>query len=152
MIISLFLKNPSISALSFYMSQNVLCRSKLFEPAQKFDCIYALSFYRSQNVLGWSKFFVLDQKFIDILWQSQSFCVRQTIHLGIRFSKVYCVVLLHVPKCFGLVQIFCARPKIYLHIVAVTKILSKKRSTEMKFSIFCWNKCHCKFSELSVSD
>ena len=25
--------------------------------------------------------------------------------------------------CFGLVQIFCARPKIYLHIVAVTNIL-----------------------------
>ena len=26
-------------ALSFYRSQNVLCRSKFFEPAQKFDCI-----------------------------------------------------------------------------------------------------------------
>ena len=25
-----------------------------------------------------------------------------------------------------------------------SKILSKKRSKEMKFSIFCWNKCHCK--------
>ena len=33
-----------------------------------------------------------------------------------------CLVLLQVPKCFGLVQIFCARPKIYLHIVAVTNI------------------------------
>ena len=26
-------------AVSFYRSQNVLCRSKFFEPAQKFDCI-----------------------------------------------------------------------------------------------------------------
>ena len=26
-------------ALSFYRSQNVLCRSKFFEPAQKFGCI-----------------------------------------------------------------------------------------------------------------
>ena len=26
-------------ALSFYRSQNVLCRSKFLEPAQKFDCI-----------------------------------------------------------------------------------------------------------------
>ena len=26
-------------ALSFYRSQNVLCQSKCFEPAQKFDCI-----------------------------------------------------------------------------------------------------------------
>ena len=32
-----------------------------------------------------------------------------------------------VPKCFGLVQIFCARPKIYLHIVAVTNILCHKK-------------------------
>ena len=28
-----------INALSFYRFQNVLCRSKFFEPAQKFDCI-----------------------------------------------------------------------------------------------------------------
>ena len=28
-----------INALSFCRSQNVLCRSKFFEPAQKFDCI-----------------------------------------------------------------------------------------------------------------
>ena len=40
------------------------------------------------------------------------------------FEKyVLCLVLLQVPKCFGLVQIFCVRPKIYLHIVAVTNIL-----------------------------
>ena len=34
---------------------------------------------------------------------------------------------LQVPKCFGLVQIFCVRPKIYLCIVTVTYI-------------FCWHK------------
>ena len=35
------LQNASwlIYALSFYRFQNVLCRSKFFEPAQKFDCI-----------------------------------------------------------------------------------------------------------------
>ena len=37
----------------------------------------ALSFYRSQNVLCRSKFVVLDQKFIYILCQSQKFCARQ---------------------------------------------------------------------------
>ena len=30
--------NGQPHALSFYRSQNVLCRSKFFEPAQKFDC------------------------------------------------------------------------------------------------------------------
>ena len=30
---------PSTYALSFYRSQNFLCRSKFFEPAQNFDCI-----------------------------------------------------------------------------------------------------------------
>ena len=38
---------------------------------------YALSFYRTQNVLCRSKFFVSDQKFIYILCQSQTFCARQ---------------------------------------------------------------------------
>ena len=33
------------------------------------------------------------------------------------------LVLLQVPKSFGLVQIFCTRPKIYLHFLAVTNIL-----------------------------
>ena len=35
--------------------------------------------------------------------------------------------LLQVPKCFGLVQIFCARPKIHLHIVEVTNILCQTK-------------------------
>ena len=34
-----------------------------------------------------------------------------------------CLVLLHVPKCFWRVQIFFAKTKIYLNIVAVTNIL-----------------------------
>ena len=38
-----------------------------------------------------------------------------------------CLVLLKVPKCFGLVQNFCARPKIYLRIVAVTNILCQTK-------------------------
>ena len=42
---------------------------------------------------------------------------------GLSPSGGLCLVLLQVPKCFGLVQFYCARPKIYLHIVAVTKIL-----------------------------
>ena len=41
-------------------------------------------------------------------------------HLEVR---ILCLIHLQVPKCLELVQIFCARPKIYLHIVAVTKIL-----------------------------
>ena len=31
--------HPGTYASSFYKSQNVLCRCKFFEPAQKFDCI-----------------------------------------------------------------------------------------------------------------
>ena len=33
-----------------------------------------------------------------------------------------------VPKCFGLVQIFCVRPKIYLNIVPVTNILCQSQT------------------------
>ena len=36
--------------------------------------------------------------------------------------SIICLVFLQVLKCFGPVQFFCARPKIYLHIVAVTNI------------------------------
>ena len=59
-------------ALSFYKSQNVLCQSKFFEPAQKFDCIQCLfknfcvgtktnftecksSFCLAQNSCNWHK-------------------------------------------------------------------------------------------------
>ena len=49
---------------SFYRSQNVLCRSKFFESAQKFDCIFLPAqkpillnanhlFFLSQNVCDW---------------------------------------------------------------------------------------------------
>ena len=40
---------------------------------------------------------------------------------------VLCLVLLQVPKCFGLVQIFCARAKTYLHVVVVTNILCQTK-------------------------
>ena len=49
-----------------------------------------------------------------------------------------CLVPLQVPKCFGLVQIFCARPKIYLHILAVTNILYQtKRWFAFSKIVFC---------------
>ena len=50
---------------------------------------------------------------------------RQKLYIVSQWHK--CLVLLQVPKCFGLVQIFCARPKIYLHIVAVTNILCQTK-------------------------
>ena len=51
---------------------------------------------------------------------------------------VLCLVLLQVPKCFRLVQIFCVRPKIYLHIVAVTNILCQtKRWFAFSKIVFC---------------
>ena len=43
-----------------------------------------------------------------------------------RFGPL-CLVLLQVPKYFVLVQIFCARTKIYLHIAAVTYILCQTK-------------------------
>ena len=42
-------------------------------------------------------------------------------------SRYLCLVLLQVPKNFGLVQIFCAKPKIYLYIVAVKNILCQTK-------------------------
>ena len=42
---------------------------------------YALSVYMAQNILCRSKFFVSDQKFIYILCQSQTFCSRQKYDL-----------------------------------------------------------------------
>ena len=48
--------------------------------------------------------------------------------IGVQIQTLfYCLVLLQVPKCFAPVQIFCARPNIYLHIVAVTKILCQTK-------------------------
>jgi hypothetical protein len=48
------------------------------------------------------------------------------------------LVLLQVSKCFGRIQIFCARPKIYLHIVAVTNILCQtKRWFAFSKIVFC---------------
>ena len=37
--IYIYIRTVISYALSFYRSQNVLCRSKFFEPVQKFDCI-----------------------------------------------------------------------------------------------------------------
>ena len=46
---------------------------------------------------------------------------------SVRAEIILCLVLLQVPKCFGLVQIFCASPKIHLHIVAVANILCQTK-------------------------
>ena len=43
-------------------------------------------------------------------------------------SAHLCLVLFQVPKCFVPLQIFWASPKIYLHIVDVTKILCQTNS------------------------
>ena len=40
---------------------------------------------------------------------------------------ILCLVLLQVPKHFGLVHIFCVGPKIYLQIVPVTNILCQTK-------------------------
>ena len=39
---SFFVRFLNSNALSLYKSQNVLCRSKFFEPAKKLDCIYCI--------------------------------------------------------------------------------------------------------------
>ena len=45
---------------------------------------------------------------------------------------------LQVPKFYGLIQKICARPKIYLHIVAVTNILCQtKRWFAFSKIVFC---------------
>ena len=45
----------------------------------------------------------------------------------INIATYLCLVLLQVPKRFGLVQSFCARQKSYLHIVAVTKFCARQK-------------------------
>ena len=57
------------NALSFYRSQNVLCRSKFFELAQKFDCILRLfknfcAGTKTNFTFVWHKIFV-----IAIIWK-----------------------------------------------------------------------------------
>ena len=97
---------------------------------------YALSFYTSQTSLGGSKYFVPDQKLNCIYCHNKKIvsALEQNLinanHLSVwhkTFETGTCLVLLQVPKCFGLVQIFCARPKIYLRIVAVTNILCQTK-------------------------
>ena len=52
-----------------------------------------------------------------------------SVNLGrsILACKYFCLVPLQVPKCFEQVQIFCARPKIYLHIVAFLNIFCQTK-------------------------
>ena len=60
------------------------------------------------------------------------------MHRKLNFCPDLCLVLLQVPKCFVLVQIFWARPKIYLHIVPATNILCQtKRWFAFSKIVFC---------------
>ena len=64
--------------------------------------------------------------------------VRSAISVWCFTCQVICLVLLQVQKCFGLVHIFCARPKIYLHIVTVTNILCQtKKWFAFSKIVFC---------------
>ena len=58
------------------------------------------------------------------------------------FWKILCLVLLQVPKCFGLVRIFCARQK-DLHIVAVTNILCQTKRWMAFSKISFWRGTKC---------
>ena len=76
-------------ALSFYRFQNVLCRFKFFEPAQKFDCIQCLlkTFVLAQkaillnanHIFGWHKMYATDtickEHFgpVQIFWDLQKY-------------------------------------------------------------------------------
>ena len=67
--------------------------------------IYALSFYRSQNVLCCSKFFEPAQKFIYTLCQLQTFCARQKDDLhSVKLVFVPAQNVLKSFEIFGLAQ------------------------------------------------
>ena len=53
-----------------------------------------------------------------------------------KVSSYLCLVLLQVPKCFGLVQIFFSKPKIYLHIVGVTNICARLKDDLHSVNLF----------------
>ena len=63
------------------------------------------------------------KKYLRIKFEVMYTCMQMLItNLQLwNFSLHLCLVLLQVPKCFGLVQIFGARQKIYLQIVAATE-------------------------------
>ena len=64
-------------------------------------------------------------------------CGSSTLAVQILFAY-WCLVLLQVPKYLGLVQIFRGRPKIYIHFVAVPKILRHtKRWFPFSKFVFC---------------
>ena len=63
-----------------------------------------------------------------ILERVQAFCTSFDYWDFLIFPPSYvCPVLLQVPKYFVPVQIYCAGPKIYLHIVPVTNILCQTK-------------------------
>ena len=61
-----------------------------------------------------------------IVGKRGDWCDRSSVSWN-HFTIQLCLVHLQVPKCFMLVQIFWASPKIYLHIVPVTNILCQTK-------------------------
>ena len=83
------------------------------------------------NILGWN---LCCKKFLRVKFLGTNLGKLSKIPLFLshrnrsyKALKILCLVLLLVPKCFGLVQNFCAMPKIYLHIVAVKNILCQTK-------------------------
>ena len=88
--------------------------SKHFEVYVWYECVTDSSCWTIMYLsrLNWIKF-------IQNSISTNTFCII--------FLNNFCLILLHVPKCFGLVQISCARPKIYSYIVTVTNIMCQTK-------------------------
>ena len=95
-----------MQTLKFFKNSDKIWNSGQKAPGFTFLMCYNLSFYRFQMFCAGPDFFELAQ----------------------RFNCIYlCLVLLQVAKCFVPIQIFCVRPKNYLHIVPVTNFLCQTK-------------------------
>ena len=54
-----------------------------------------------------------------------------------------CLVLLQVPKCFLVVQIFWTSPKIWLHLVPLQKLLCQHKKQFYWMQIIFWSGAKC---------
>ena len=88
-------------------------------PVYKMGQMFLYDLYQSRHNMEDFDLFTLDEvdRAFDMITQAS----RLLVILQVFVITYLC--LLQVPKCFGLVQIFCARAKNYIHIVAVTNIL-----------------------------
>ena len=62
------------------------------------------------------------------LWWREFIVVTFSLAKMVTLSTNFCLVLLQVPKCFVLVQIFWASPKIWLHLVPLQKLLCRHKN------------------------